>query len=66
MAQPGEPRPDAGLAGVLDALAQRDRMDSTRATAPLQMAADACALDTTDLTVDEVVRQIVQAVRPSE
>jgi cytidylate kinase len=37
----------------------RDRLDSTRADSPLVAAEDAVVLDTSDLTVDEVVARIV-------
>jgi len=41
-------------------LAQRDARDSTRADSPLRQAADAHLLDTTSLTIDEVVERIVR------
>ena len=40
-------------------LLERDRIDSGRATAPLTMAEGAVHLDTTDLTLEEVVDHIV-------
>jgi cytidylate kinase len=39
-------------------LARRDRLDSTRATDPLVKAADAVELDTTGMTIDEVVTRL--------
>jgi len=45
------------------ALAARDVADSTRTVAPLKPAADAVQLDTTDLSLDEQVRQIVALAR---
>lgn len=36
-------------------LLRRDKYDSSRTTAPLTAAADAVAIDTTDLTLDEVI-----------
>ena len=39
-------------------LARRDRLDSTRATDPLVKAPDAVELDTTGMTVDEVVARL--------
>lgn len=39
-------------------LTRRDRLDSTRATSPLQPAADAIQIDTTRLGIDEVVAQL--------
>jgi cytidylate kinase len=41
-------------------LIRRDAYDSTRATAPLTAAADAVALDTTSLTLDEVIDHVVE------
>ncbi len=35
---------------------QRDRLDSSRAASPLRPAADAVVIDTTDLTLEEVIR----------
>jgi len=39
-------------------LHRRDRLDSTRAADPLQQAADAVVLDTTELGIDEVVSRL--------
>ncbi len=41
-------------------LARRDRLDSTRADSPLHEAADALVIDTTNLTVDDVVRLVAE------
>lgn len=49
---------DISLAEVLADLQARDRMDSTRALAPAQAAADAMILDTTHWTLDETVAQV--------
>jgi CMP/dCMP kinase len=43
-------------------LLERDRIDSSRATAPLTMADGAVHLDTTDLTLDEVIDRVVALV----
>ena len=45
------------------ALAARDKADSTRAVAPLRMAADAVPLDGTDLSFEEQVARIVGVAR---
>jgi cytidylate kinase len=45
----------AGMATVAGALAERDRLDRTRAVSPLATAADAVVIDTTGLTVEDVV-----------
>jgi cytidylate kinase len=39
---------------------QRDRLDSTRPVSPLKAADDAIVIDTTELTVDEVVARILE------
>jgi cytidylate kinase len=44
-------------------LAERDRRDSTRATAPMRAAADAQVIDTTNLNPLEVVRQCLAKIR---
>jgi cytidylate kinase len=41
-------------------IARRDRLDSSRAASPLMQSADAIELDTTDLSVDQVVDRLVQ------
>ena len=50
-------------AQVLAALLERDRRDSTRAVAPLCKAADAVELDTSGMTLDEVVEAVVGIAR---
>jgi CMP/dCMP kinase len=50
-------------AQVLAALLERDRRDSTRSVAPLRKADDAVELDTSDLTLDEVIDAVVDIVR---
>ena len=37
----------------------RDRVDSTRAVAPLAVAPDALVIDTTDLSVDDIVEEVL-------
>jgi cytidylate kinase len=44
-------------------LARRDRLDSTRAASPLQAAPDALHLDSTALTADEVVTEVLELAR---
>jgi len=43
-------------------IAGRDRQDTTRALAPLRKAPDAITVDTTDLTVDQVVDVMLRAI----
>jgi cytidylate kinase len=42
---------------------ERDRLDSTRAVAPLASSPDAEVLDTTGLDFDEQIGRIVRVVR---
>ncbi len=54
---------DKGMGASMNALLQdirdRDARDSARAVAPLQKCSDAMYLDTTALTIDEVVAQVL-------
>jgi cytidylate kinase len=45
-------------ADVLENLRERDRIDSSRALAPLRPAEDAIVLDTTDMSIDGVIAAI--------
>ncbi|MDZ4199165.1 MAG: (d)CMP kinase [Kiritimatiellia bacterium] len=56
-----EGRGDVGA--VLDSLQRRDRKDRTRAADPLRVAPDAVVLDSTALSVAEVVEIVLAAVR---
>jgi cytidylate kinase len=49
--------------GFLDEIAARDRVDSSRRAAPLIVADDAHVIDTSSLTIDEVVDQILAQLR---
>jgi cytidylate kinase len=49
--------------GQTDATAQRDKMDRSRASAPLIKAADAQLIDSTHMTPDEIVEQIVTEIK---
>jgi CMP/dCMP kinase len=53
----------ASLAALSLEIAERDRRDSTRAVAPLKPAADAVQLDSTHLTISEVVERVMAEVR---
>ena len=46
--------------GFLDEIAARDRADSSRATAPLVIAADAEVIDSSAMTIEAVVDEIVR------
>ena len=57
------PRPTSGPGGRpeegADALARRDRLDSTRAVSPLGVADGARVIDTTDRQVEDIVDEVV-------
>jgi len=53
---------DAILPDLLRDLKERDERDSQRAIAPLKPAEDAKLLDTTGLTIDQVVDQVMALV----
>jgi len=53
---------DAILPDLLRELKERDERDSRRAIAPLKPAEDATVLDTTRLTIDQVVDQAMALV----
>jgi cytidylate kinase len=47
----------------VDRLGRRDRMDSSRATAPLRQADDAVVVDTSEMSFEEQVERIVQLAK---
>lgn len=48
------------LDDVIDNLLQRDKIDTTRAESPLRQAEDATVIDTTHITIDEQVDEVVR------
>ena len=54
------------LADVVADLERRDEHDSTRAVAPLRPSEDSVPLDTTSLTIDQQVAEVVERVRTRE
>jgi CMP/dCMP kinase len=54
------------LAEVLSEVTERDRRDSTRPVAPLRQAEDAHLVDSSHLSIEQVVEQIVAAVQSVE
>lgn len=54
---------DATVETVRESLQRRDQKDSTRKTAPLQIALGAKVIDSTGLKAEEVVRIVVERVR---
>lgn len=58
--QQGDPPP---LPEIMAEVAARDRQDETREEAPLSVPPEAAVIDTTDLSIDEVVRQCLARVK---
>ncbi|MFU8896500.1 MAG: (d)CMP kinase [Gammaproteobacteria bacterium] len=54
---------DVNLRDLSAEVAARDRRDAERAVAPLRPAPDACVVDSTELTIDEVVEVVVDELR---
>ena len=53
----------AAVAETRDALAQRDRLDAGRAASPLTQAPDAVVVDSSHLSADEVIAEVVGLAR---
>jgi cytidylate kinase len=51
------------LEGTVAEMEQRDRRDREREHAPLRQAEDAIGIDSTGMTVDEVVEQIMKEIK---
>ena len=51
------------LERVREAIGDRDQRDATRAHGALRAAEDSVELDTTDLSVDEVIERVVELAR---
>jgi len=62
LAQSGEVTEGATLAEVAAQIAERDRIDSTRAIAPLKPAPDSKLINTDGLTPEQIVESIAQDV----
>jgi cytidylate kinase len=50
--------------GQADRVAERDRLDSSRKTAPLSQSAGAVSIDTTSMTIAEVADTMASFVAP--
>lgn len=62
LGQAGETAAGATVASVAAEIAARDRIDSSRAVAPLRPAADAVVINTDDLTAEAVTERIAALV----
>ena len=56
------PQGAGSVAGIAEELERRDRRDTTRAASPLRPAADAVEVDTSNLSIDEVIADILRLV----
>jgi cytidylate kinase len=56
----------ANLAALLQDLRERDARDAARSAAPLRQMADAQLLETTNLTIDQAVEQVLAWFRAAE
>ena len=61
-ADPAHSGGSAGQAAVAEAIQARDESDTTRAASPLTLAADAVRIDTTGLSIQEVVDRVMKIV----
>jgi cytidylate kinase len=52
----------AGQAAVAEAIRARDTSDTTRTASPLALASDAVLIDTTGMSIDEVVLRVMELV----
>nr|WP_178084399.1 (d)CMP kinase [Pseudomonas sp. FSL W7-0098] len=53
---------DVSLSGLLDEIRARDERDMQRAIAPLKPAADAIQLDSTELSIEQVLERIMSEI----
>ena len=63
LAQSGETPKGSTVASVAKEIADRDEMDSKRKIAPLKKADDAIFIDSSEMTVEEVVNRITSFVK---
>ena len=54
----------AAVSDVAAMLTERDRSDATRAASPLYAAEDAVIIDTTGKSVEDVVKEVMDVIRP--
>ncbi len=58
-----EKRIDANLAQITKEIEARDRRDQERASAPLKAADDALFIDSSNLSVDQVIEEVMNLIR---
>ena len=57
---------DTDLAIIIEQVIQRDNEDRNRKIAPLKKARDAILIDTTKLSIDQVVKKIITTINPGQ
>ncbi|MBN1864873.1 MAG: (d)CMP kinase, partial [Victivallales bacterium] len=63
LAQNGEAGEGATVESVAKEIARRDDLDMTRETSPLKKADDAVLIDSSDMTVEEILDMIISKVK---
>jgi cytidylate kinase len=63
LAQDGEAPDGATVESVAKAIAERDLLDSTRKTAPLKKADDAILIDTSGMSIEQVIEHILRHIK---
>ena len=62
----GVPAEDPEYVEIRETMVRRDRIDSSRQVAPLRPAQDAVIIDTTEMTIQQVLERILELVRDGE
>ena len=57
---------DTDLSIIIEQVIQRDNEDRNRKIAPLKQAKDAILIDTTKLSIDQVVKKIITIINPGQ
>ena len=63
---PREPSIDSQYQAIRESMVRRDRIDSSREVAPLRPAEDAVIVDTTDLTIAQVLGRVLELVHRAQ
>ena len=53
---------DANIVQITSEIEARDRRDMERETAPLAMAVDALYIDSSDLTIEQVIEEVLNLI----
>jgi cytidylate kinase len=57
---------ESDLDGVLDAMRRRDEIDSSREVSPLMAAEDAIVVDSTEMSIEQVVAEVERLIATKE